>query len=498
MKKLIVLNILFLISGFIPKFIVAQGKQYSLSLQDAIEIAKNQSPDALNSKQSFRASFWAYKSFKATNLPLLAIDATPAQYQRKISQQTDFNTGQQVFVPQQYVSSDANLSLSQSIGITGGSVFIRSGLEALYNITDTGTLASYLSTPVNIGLVQPVFKFNPYKWNRKIEPMKYSQAKQKYLEDVEQISITTTNYFFNLLNAQIELKIAFTNLSNYDTLFNIAKGRYQLGKIAENDLLLLELNFLKAQAAVENAELSLDNALFRFKSYLRIQDTIPIRLIPPSEISFFTVDPDEAVALSIAYSSTYMEFQKRLLESARDVNRARLTGRFDAELSAIVGLTKNAATLSGAYENPKDQQQIALGISIPIYDWGVAQGGIKIAESQEEIVKNEVEQETIDFQRNVFLKVVQFNMQKNQVTIAAKSDTVAKKNYAVTKGRYLIGKMNSILDLNNAQIETDNSEKGYYQALQTYWRNYFELRKLTLFDFRTNRSLQFSFDDIKL
>lgn len=498
MKKLTILSILFLISGFIPHSVLAQARQIRLSLQDAIEIAKSQSPDALRSKQTFRASFWEYKSFKATNLPLLAIDATPAQYQRKITQQTDINTGQQVFVPQQYISSDANLSLSQRVGITGGSVFVQSGLEALYNITDSGTMASYLSTPVNIGLVQPFFKYNAYKWDRKIEPMKYSQAKQKYLEDVEQISITTTNYFFTLLDAQIELKIAYTNLFNYDTLYNIAKGRYQLGKIAENDLLLLELNFLKAQAAVENAELSLDNALFRFKSYLRIQDTIPLTLKPPSEIQFFLVNPDEAVSLAQTYSSTYMDFQKRLLEAARDVNRAKLTGRFDAELSAVVGLTKNAATLAGAYEKPKDQQQVALGISIPLYDWGVARGGIKIAESQEEIVKTEVEQETIDFQRNVYLKVVQFNMQKNQVTIAAKSDTVAKKNYAVTKGRYLIGKMNSILDLNNAQIQADNAEKGYYQALQTYWRNYFELRKLTLFDFRTNRTLQFSFDDIKL
>jgi outer membrane protein TolC len=89
-------------------------------------------------------------------------------------------------------------------------------------------------------------------------------------------------------------------------------------------------------------------------------------------------------------------------------------------------------------------------------------------------------------------------MQQNQVTIAAKSDTVARKNYELTIGRYLIGKMNSILDLNNAQIETDNAEKTYYQTLQNYWRNYYELRKLTLFDFRSNQQLLFSFDDIKL
>ena len=470
----------------------------SLTLRDAIEIAKDQSPDALNSKQNFRTSFWEYKSFRASYLPALGFNATIPEYRRSISQQTDISTGQQVFVPQQYLSTDANLSISQRIGFSGGQVFLRSGLEAVYNITDSNITSSFLSTPVNIGLIQPIFQFNPYKWDRKIEPVKYSQAKQKYLEDIEQISITTTNRFFTLLDAQIEMKIAYTNLSNYDTLYTIAKGRYQLGKIAENDLLLLELNFLNSQANVEKRELDLDNALFQFKSYLRIKDSIPITLVPPSNIVFFKVDPDEAVELSQANSSAFLNFQQRLLVAARDVNFAKLDGRFDAELSAVVGLTQNANTLGGAYQDPIDNQQIALGISIPIYDWGVARGKIKMAESKEEIVKTDVEQDILDFQRDVYLKVIKFNMQQNQVTLAAKSDTVARKNYAVTKGRYLIGKMNSILDLNNAQIETDRAEKGYYNALQTYWQNYFQLRKLTLFDFRTNLPLQFSFDDIQL
>ena len=174
----------------------AQFNQRILTLQDAIGIAKEQSPDALNSKQSFRASFWEYRSFKASYLPSLQLDANIPQVQRAITPVTDPVTGEQLFVPQQYISSDAILSLTQKIGFSGGSIFIRSGLEAMYNITDSSVISSFLSTPVNIGLVQPIFQFNPYRWERKIHPIKYSQAKQQYLEDVEQISITTTNYFF--------------------------------------------------------------------------------------------------------------------------------------------------------------------------------------------------------------------------------------------------------------------------------------------------------------
>jgi outer membrane protein TolC len=242
----------------------------------------------------------------------------------------------------------------------------------------------------------------------------------------------------------------------------------------------------------------LENALFQFKSYLRIKDTVDIELIPPSDIRFFNIDPLSAVEQANKYTSAALDFKKRLLEAARDVNMAKLTGRFDAELNAVIGLTQTGADIPEAYTNPLDQRQVSLGLTIPILDWGVARGKIKMAQSQEEVVKNSVEQEIIDYQRNIYLKAVQFNMQQNQILIAAKSDTVARKSYEVTKGRYLIGKPVTILELNNAQVETDASRKSYFSTLQTFWSSYYEIRKLTLFDFRNNVPLSFDIKDIKL
>jgi outer membrane protein TolC len=491
-KRLVILliSVLFITAGY------SQQGLRKLTLQEALEIAQSQSPDALNAKQLFRSSYWEFKTFKGTYLPGVAVSATIPDVQRVIQKYTS-STGLETYVPQQYTSYTANLAVTQRIGFTGGTIFIRSGLERTDNFYQDSTLTSYLSTPINIGYSQPIFQFNPFKWDRKIQPLMYDQAKRTYIEDIEKINITTTDYFFNLLQAQIEVKISKTTLSNWDTLYRIAKGRYQLGKIAENDLLGMELNVLKAQAAVENADLALDNALFRLKSFLRIKDTLRIELISPAEINFIKVNPDIAVNEAKNNSSMALDFNKRLLEAARDVNRAKMEGRFDAELTAVFGYNQNASTIQNAYKSPLDQEQVSLGLNIPILDWGVARGKIKMAESQEEIVRNSVEQERIDFERNVYLKVVQLNMQKNQLAIAAKSDTVARKTYEVTKGRYLIGKINSILDLNSAQIETDNSEKSYYYALQTFWRSYFELRKMTLFDFVSNQPIRFNFEDVK-
>ena len=88
-------------------------------------------------------------------------------------------------------------------------------------------------------------------------------------------------------------------------------------------------------------------------------------------------------------------------------------------------------------------------------------------------------------------------MQKNQLFIAAKSDTVAQKRYEITQQRYLIGKVNDVLELNNAQIDSDRSQKEYSRTLQSYWINYFELRKLTLYDFEKDRIILFDINEIQ-
>ena len=80
-------------------------------------------------------------------------------------------------------------------------------------------------------------------------------------------------------------------------------------------------------------------------------------------------------------------------------------------------------------------------------DWG--RGRYRMAQSSLELAQVQSDQAIVDFEQNLFLDVEQFNLQTNQVAIAAKSDTVAMKMFEVTKQRFLIGKI-AVLELNNA------------------------------------------------
>jgi outer membrane protein TolC len=467
----------------------SQEEPALFSLHEVIDLAQQQSPDAQIAKHRFRSSYWKYRSFKAGYLPSLKLNATLPDFSRGIDQITE--NSKEVYRERQITQYTANLSLTQKVGVTGGEVFMQSGLQRLDNFyTDTST-SQFLTTPISIGFNQPIFGYNAYRWDKKIEPMRYEEALRTYLETNEQVAMSAVNHFFNLLLAQVERSIAVKNQSNYDTLYNIAKGRYVLGKIAENELLQLELNLLSANAAVENADLEYQNMLFTFKSFMRIKSNQPIILLPPAENTHFTVKVDEAIQSAKANTSYGINFDRQLLEAESQVNMARMDGRFEADLYASFGLTQTADNLSEAYIDPLDEERVSLGIVVPILDWGQAKGRIRMAESNLDLVETSIEQARIDFEQNIFLKVMHFNMQKNQMRIAAKADTVAQKRFDVTQKRYMIGKVNDVLELNNAQIDNDNAKKGYYNSLKTYWSSFYEMRKITLFDFVENKKLDF-------
>lgn len=111
-----------------------------------------------------------------------------------------------------------------------------------------------------------------------------------------------------------------------------------------------------------------------------------------------------------------------------------------------------------------------------------------MAQSSLELAQVQSEQAIIDFEQNLILDVEQFNLQKDQVAVAAKSDTVAMRMYEVTKQRFLIGKI-SILELNNADTKKDSNRRAYIQALQNYWNYFYNIRSLSLFDFINNKPL---------
>jgi outer membrane protein len=90
------------------------------TLDEVVALAREISPDAMAARHRYRGSYWQFRSFQAGYLPNLRLDATLPNLNRTISPVT-LPDGTDIFVRRSLATSSANLALSQTIGLTGGS-----------------------------------------------------------------------------------------------------------------------------------------------------------------------------------------------------------------------------------------------------------------------------------------------------------------------------------------------------------------------------------------
>jgi len=489
MNKITFIRLLFILI-VIPVWTYSQ-EYLELNLDDIIIISQKQSPAAVSARHRFRNDYWRYRTHRAEFLPNLTMNATIPDLNRSIERLT-LQDGSDAFIERKLINSLSNIELSQNLGFTGGNIFMSSELQRI-DILGDNAQTSYLSNPVNIGFRQPINGYNSYKWEKLIEPLRYEESKRNYLNSMELVSIRAVNNFFELALAQKNVEIAHLNYSNADTLFRIARGRYNLGTIAENELLQMELTYLNADAALNEAQIDLKMKKYQLNSFLGFNQETDIKLIIPHTIPDLEVDPSLALSEARKNNPDILNMQRQLLEAERDLAESKSEKGLNASLYASFGLSQRATDIQGVYLNPQDQERIRLGLQIPIADWGLGKGKYRMAQSAQEVIKTNVKQADIDFQQEVLLKVMQFNLQDNQLRIASKADTIAALRYEVSKQRFLIGKI-SVLDLNVAQTEKDVAARGYLSALRNYWTYFFNIRSLTLYDWINDYPLSEEFE----
>lgn len=492
MKKInIVLIILFTV---VFQNVKAQKDAYTLSLDEVVKIASSKSLDAFRNKNMYLSSYWEYRYYRADKLPSLSLSTTPLDFNHYRKREYNFQTNEEEYVLRDYFNSDMTLQLNQKVGLTGGSFFVSSELGMVKNLSgDQKT--SYQATPVSVGYSQALNGYNALRWKSKIEPVKFERAKKEFIQSVENLAMKSTSMFFDLVDAQIQLKIARNNMSNADTLYKIGKGRFQVGTVTQDELLNLELNQLNSQQALSKANLEVLRAQSGLNSYLVLDKQTIIDCEVPSEIPALQIKADEALDLALKNNPDILDHEQQMLEQDRSVAQAKSESGLNTSLYAVFGLNQSSENFDMVYDQPDQSQRLRIGLSVPLIDWGRQKGRLMMAESTREVANARIRQARIDFEQNIFQSVMEFNIQAEQVKNAAKADTVAQKGYEVTFQRFLIGKVD-VIKLNIARNDRESARKAYINAVNTYWNYYYRLRMLTLFDFVKRENLTAEYDKI--
>jgi outer membrane protein TolC len=346
---------------------------------------------------------------------------------------------------------------------------------------------------MNLQINQPLLGYNKLKWDRKIEPIKYEESKRDYAEGMEQIARDAAGFFFTVMQEQVNLQIAKFNLANNDTIYKIEQGRYNIGTTSEDKLLQVELQLLRSRQDVAQANLNLRKAALDLRTYMGIPSGENFELVLPDVIPKFIVDEEEAVEYAKKTRSAFIAFERRKLEAKSAVAQAR-GGLYNVSVNAAFGLNNVGASVSDLYRNPSRQQFANVTVDIPIVDWGRRKAVMQSAYANKKLQDYLIAQDEVVFEQEILTQVRQFEMLHLQIEITKKSDEVALQRYKVAQNRYLIGKID-ITNLNIALKEKDEAKRSYIQALKLFWTAYYDLRRLTLYDFEVRKYLYNPFQE---
>ncbi|MCM1028014.1 MAG: TolC family protein [Alloprevotella sp.] len=461
----------------------------ALTLDETIARARSLSVDAAVALGELRSAYWEYRSYRADLLPEVVLSATAPSYSKQYSSYMN-EEGNYSFVSTNNLQATGKLDLRQTIWATGGTLSLSSQIDFLRQFSGT-TYNRWMSIPVALTLEQPIFAANAAKWNRRIEPVRYREAKAEYMSASEAVAMTAINYYFSLLLAREEVATARQNLENAEMLYAVAKEKRAMGQISKNDLLQMELNLLNARSSLTSGQSNERAQMFRLRAFLDYGDDVELVPSVPSDAPDVTVDYPDVLDKALSRNKLAANLRRRQLEADYEVAKAKGNMR-SITLRASVGYTGTDHTFSNAYRDLLDNQVVEVGISIPLIDWGKRRGRVKVAESNREVVQARLRQERQTFSQDLFVLVERFSNQREQLAIAERADTIAARRYDTNVETYLIGRI-STLDLNDSQTSKDDARRTYITELFNYWYYYYQLRSLTLWDFVAGRPLEEDF-----
>jgi outer membrane protein TolC len=466
----------------------ASSDTLRLALQEAIQRAQTSSPSAEIARLQFEQSEWDFEAYQSQFMPSFSLNGSAPGLERSISDLV-LDDGSVRYVEQSRLFSRASVAVEQPIPLTGGALFVTSGLSRVDQFGDRD-FSQWQTTPVTIGLEQPLFQFNDLKWAQRLSPLTYRIARRTLTEDIADVAVDISQRFFDVYIEKMNVDIAQFNVAVNDTIYTLSEGRYEIGRIAENDLLQSELQLLNARVDLSAARIAYDEAREDLRRALDLPDDTAIDVIPPTAPPTLSIDPNAAVAQAERNRSDFLELQRETLAAQRDVALVQGQNGFSATISARYGLNQSATTLDQAYRDPLSQQRFGISFQMPLYQWGRSRAEVEAAEAAHQATREQVGRIREELKQDVYFEALRLQQLRDQVNIAATADTVASRRFEVARNRYRVGNI-SITDLFRAQTEKDAARRSYIQALRAFWTSYYQLRRLTLYDFGADRPLTY-------
>lgn len=461
--------------------------QYRMTLDEAIATSRSQSVMALEAKHSFVSTYWAYRSYLASRLPSVTLYGNLMNYDRSLTLLQSYEDGTFKYAETFNLQNSMGLQVSQNISLTGGRVFLYSDLSRIDQFGVNNKLTWY-TQPVTMSYIQPLFAYNQFRWDKKIEPLEYEKGKRKYIEDMENLTIQTASAYFSLISATRNYESSQMNCENTGVMRDIATERMKIGTVTKDEYLQLELRAIKDSLQVGECLVKMREAQMQLNSLLGFDESVEILPVVEDYLPEVVIDYDLVLDKCLKNSTFSLQNEINELQAESAVAKAKADRGVTMSLNARLGLSQTGSSLPDAYKDLLDQEVVGVSFSIPIFDWGLGKGKVQKARAAQEVVRAQTIQSENDNRRKLFVAVGQFNTQRQQCIASKRAMDVAAERYSIIMEKFRSGTA-TVTQLTDAQNDSDEARTKYLSDLGNFWNYYYTLRYYTLYDFIKGRDI---------
>jgi len=463
----------------------AQG---SVSLDNILQSVLDNSFAASNAENQRELAEANFDFFHSQLKPAVSLRASIPNYSKTFSPVVQPD-GTISFTSIKQSNSALSLLATQVIPSTGGTLFLNSDLQRFDDFSLADRTKQYNGIPLRLGINQPLFGFNPWKFDQKIQPLLKEESILNYNIQIEEALGIATDLYFNILIAEQNLEIAKTNQLVNEKLLVITDERLLLGKVSKDEKLQLEIELNSAKLSVSQAGFQVGQAIRDLYTY--VGKDIPqgdIDFIIPHIFEDIFVNTQELLHHYKTNRPELIAYEREKQENERDIAKAKADFGIQADLQASIGLARGAQNVRDVYTDPFNEQQFNISVLVPILDWGKKKSAVKQMTIQQENINLSYQQRFLELENNITQKAMLFSRLQTDIYLLKQIMDNADERFTISNERYVLGNID-ITNLTIAQREKDQTKRNYINALKSYWVTYYELRALSGFDVIQNSEI---------
>ncbi len=475
--------------NFLLLFIFLSGysvqAQQLLSLDKALEIASQNSPDIRRSLLNLERSQESLNAQNAALKSQFSLNLTPIDFSRTRS----FDDFTSQWFTQEQLGASGTFTVSQPILLTDGTLSLNNRFGWQRSTSDFNNVENRsFSNNLYLSLNQPIFTYNRLKIQLKELEYDLENSNLSYAMQKLNLEKSVTQFFYNVYLAQMSLSITKDEFANTQKSFEITKNKVEAGLLAKEELYQAELNFATSESNLENQKVRLENTKDQFKQYIGMDIFEEVAVMTNVQAQPIEVDLQKAIEHGL---NARMEIRQREIDietSQFQLIRTKAQNEFRGDLNLSIGIIGDDEKLGNIYNNPTNNPRVSVGLNIPLWDWGEKKSRIKAQEAsmktQEINLEEQKKQIVIDI-RQVYRNLENL---RRQIDIAKQSEENAQLTYEINLERYANGDLTS-MDLNLFQNQLSEKKMAYAQALIDYKIELLNLKIQTLYDFENEMGI---------